>query len=260
MNGKYIGIFDSGLGGMTLVSYLNEIYPGESIVFLADTANMPYGEKSSEEILSFSRKNISFLRKKELKAVIIACNTSDSISSDTLMKENDIPVLGVIEAAARKAVCLSRSRKIAVLATPLTASSGAYEKKIGMIDPDVEVTAIGCSGLAPMIEAGAFADDPEALKRCLEGYVAPLRGKDIDTLILGCTHYDVLIGMTRELLNGINVVSSSRCIVDELHDHINMEGGDSDTEKLFYVTGDPEQFRRTASLLINDLSIEKAIL
>ncbi len=213
---KYIGVFDSGLGGLTVVKAILSQIPKENIVFFADAANMPYGDKSAEEIISFSKRNASLLNEYDLKALVIACNTSDSLAGDFLKQSYAFPVLGVIKAASAEAVKQTQNKKIAVMATQATVRSGSYQKQIAELDKDIDVTAIACPDLVPLIEEGRFAAKDEQLDSLLDVYLETVDQNEADTLILGCTHYDLVYDLLHEKRPALRIVSSSRTVVDEL--------------------------------------------
>ena len=213
---KRIGVFDSGLGGLTVVKAILSEMPKENIVFFADAANMPYGDKTPEEIVAFSRHNASILNEYDLKALVIACNTSDSIAGDLLKQSYEIPVSGVITAAAEEAVKQTKNKKIAVLATKATVLSGSYQKQIKELDEEIAVTAIPCPDLVPLIEEGRFIGYDELLDRSIDKYLEEARQCEADTVILGCTHYDLLYDLVQEKMPDVKIVSSSRTVVQEL--------------------------------------------
>ena len=262
MKKKYIGIFDSGLGGLTTVSEVLRELPEENIVFIADTANMPYGPKSRKQIVSCSLNCVSLLNEYDLKALVIACNTSDAAASEILRDTSPIPVFGVIEPAARRAAGVTRNKRVGVIATSSTVRSGRYLKLIQSFDSDIEVTSVACPRLTPMIESGAFIHDRDNLKSVFRSYLSRFEEKDIDTLVLGCTHYDILSKMAEEMYPDLKLVSSSREVVADLKTYLE-ESGEQEKEKeaetIFLSTSDPGQINRTASYLIeNAIFKEKA--
>ena len=260
MKREYIGVFDSGIGGLTAVKHLIEELPNENVVFLADTLNMPYGSKSKEQIIECSLNDFDILNRYDLKALLIACNTADSAARKTLQKQTSVPVLGVIKAAAREACRETKNRKIGVLATPATVRSGKYEKAVHAIDTDIEVYSIACPELAPMIESGRTADDPE-MAEILKAYLKQLKDRQIDTVILGCTHYDVLQKKVKDLLPDIHVISSSACAIGDLKELLmkrDLLNKDCEPERIYLVTADPERFKKTASAILKNIEIDKA--
>ncbi len=193
MDTRPIGIFDSGLGGLTAVRALVREAPWESFVYLGDTANAPYGDKTRPELTALSGHNIRFLRSRDVKAVLVACNTSTANAMDAMVREaGGLPVVGVIRAAARAAAELAGSGRIAVMATAATVRSGAYERAIRELLPEAEVLAVACPELVPLVESGRTDPADPALGRAAEEYAGPIRAFGADTVILGCTHYPIV--------------------------------------------------------------------
>ena len=259
MKKQYIGVFDSGLGGLTTVKQIIEKLPQENIVFLADTKHIPYGSKTREQIISYTLENIDILKRYDLKALVIACNTSDSNASDTARKVHDLKIFGVIAPAARKAVKTSENKKIGLLATTSTIASGRYEKQIHDLDEKAEVFPMACPDLVPMIEEGAFISDKKAMKEKLHEYIDPLIDKQIDTLILGCTHYDILTELINEIFPDLRLVSSSRCVIDDLKAFLEDDDDQSvekTGERIYLASKDAESYDKVASLLIPDIRFQ----
>lgn len=254
MNERYIGVFDSGLGGLTVVKAIRDLYPGENIVFFADNKNMPYGNKEKEEIIALAHQNIDFLSRHDLKAVVIACNTSDSVALDTVKEEYPLPIIGVIAPAVKEALRQSKNMIIGLLATPLTVKMGKYERLMKDIDPDSILYSVPCPDLAKLAEDGISVNDPEKTKIVLQYYIDPLIAKGIDTLILGCTHYEMFKEAIEELYPGLNVVSSSRCVLTELKELL--RGTEKAEGRLICYTNAPaEDFKAKASYIMNDIEI-----
>lgn len=185
-----IGIFDSGLGGLTVAAALRDALPHENLIYLGDTARVPYGTRSPATVVRYARNNVAFLRKQGVKMVVVACNTVSAHGLDGLADGNHVPVLGVIRPGARAAVAASAGGTIAVLGTPGTVNSGAYVQAIHEIDPEREVQQIACPLFVPLVEEG-WLDHPVTTLVARE-YLQALRGTAVDTLILGCTHYPLL--------------------------------------------------------------------
>ena len=259
MKKQYIGVFDSGLGGLTTVRQIIEKLPQENIVFLADTKHIPYGSKSREQIISYTLENIDILKRYDLKALVIACNTSDSNASDTARKVCDLKIFGVIRPAAQKAAETTENKKIGLLATASTVASGRYEKEIHDLDPEARIIPKACPDLVPMIEEGAFLNDQEAMKQKLHEYIDPLIEEQIDTLILGCTHYDILSGLIGEIFPDLKLVSSSRCVIDDLSRFLQNDERENNEEagdRIYLASKDAESYDRIASLLIPDIRFQ----
>ena len=185
-----IGIFDSGLGGLTVAAALRDALPHENLIYLGDTARVPYGTRSAATVVRYARHNVAFLRKHGVKLVVVACNTVSAHGLDGLTDGNHIPVLGVIRPGARAAIQASAGGPVAVLGTPGTVRSGAYVQAIHELDPEREVVQIACSLFVPLVEEG-WLSHPVTTMVARE-YLEPLRGTSVDTIILGCTHYPLL--------------------------------------------------------------------
>ncbi len=186
-----IGVFDSGIGGLTVAREIMRQIPNERIVYFGDTARVPYGSKSRDTIVKYSRQIIRFLMTQKVKAIVIACNTASAVALEAIRTELDIPVIGVINAGARTAVAATRNKRIGIIATETTINSGVYTHVIEEISPGISVVGKACPLFVPLVEEGTFLKDPiteQIASRYLEG----LKKEQIDTLILGCTHYPLI--------------------------------------------------------------------
>ena len=203
-----IGVFDSGLGGLTVVKALKRVLPREEIVYLGDTARLPYGTKSAEAIQKFSIQDIEFLISRNVKLVIVACHSASSVALDELLKRYKLPILGVIDPGARAAVEATRNNRIGVIGTNLTIGSGSYERAIRSYRRDVEIVAKTTPLFVPLAEEGWLNND--VALRAAATYLKPLKTERIDTLLLGCTHYPLLKRViARTLGSRIRLVDSS---------------------------------------------------
>jgi len=185
-----IGVFDSGVGGLTVVKELIRQLPGEDIIYFGDTARVPYGTKSRQAIIRFSIENALFLLKHNVKMIVVACNTSSSVSLNALRRNFKVPILGVINSGACEATAVTRNKRIGVIGTAATISSNAYAKHISKIDISFKVFSQSCSLFVPLAEEGWL--DSKITHDIALSYLMPLKRKGIDTLILGCTHYPLL--------------------------------------------------------------------
>lgn len=192
-----IGVFDSGVGGLTVAREIMRNLPNEKIVYFGDTARVPYGSKSKDTVLRYSRQIVRFLETQDVKAIVIACNTASALALDTIEKEIEIPIIGVVKPGASMAIQATKNKRIGVIATQSTIKSDLYPTLICESNPEITVYGKACPLFVPLVEEG-WTKDPltrEVAKR----YLAELMEKDIDTLILGCTHYPLL----RHLIQGV---------------------------------------------------------
>ena len=190
MSWKAIGIFDSGIGGLTVLKELVKAMPQEDTIYLGDTARVPYGAKSPETVTRYAGEIASFLVKRDIKLLVVACNTASAVSLETLQKRFPIPVVGVIEPGARRAAAVTRNGRVGVIGTEATIKSSAYTRAIKRINPDIEVITRACPLFVPLAEEGWTAN--EVARLTARTYLLGLRDSGVDTLVLGCTHYPLL--------------------------------------------------------------------
>ncbi len=241
MGARPIGVFDSGVGGLTVVHALREALPAENIVYLGDTARVPYGSKSPRTVERYALACQRFLLDHDVKLVMVACNTASATALPALAAASAVPVIGAVEPGARSALAASKSGRIGVIGTLSTVRSGAYESAITALQPGAQVTAEACPLLVPLAEEGWTDDDiADAVAR---RYLARLfeRDPDIDTLVLGCTHYPLLAGVigrvANELGNGVAIVDSATAMAATAKTTINaMNGGIGRGDLHCYVT------------------------
>jgi glutamate racemase len=212
-----VGIFDSGVGGLTVAGEVQKVLPREAIVYFGDTARVPYGTKSKETVTKFSVENVEFLMAHNVKLVIVACNTASSLSLGFLKRCFKVPVIGVIEPGAKAAAGVTRTNRVGVIGTRATVSSGAYEKAIKRINAGISVYAASCPLFVPLVEEG-WAD--KGITRTIASeYLGPLKKKNIDTLILGCTHYPLIRGVIEKVMTKkVMLVDSAREVAREARD------------------------------------------
>lgn len=253
---KYIGIFDSGMGGLTVVKALLEKTPNENIVYFADSKHMPYGDKTAEQISNYVIDDVKFLNNYDLKAVVIACNTADAIASEKVRRISDIPVYGVIDATAKKASTITKNNRIGVIATIATINTNEYPNKIKQYNTNAEVYSQACPFLVPLIEEGKFDIGNEEIRNIIEDYLSPLIDKQIDTLILGCTHYDLLSNIINDMYPQLTIVSSSRCIIDTICNEVDRNDND-DGKQLYFVSSNQEKFQEIATKIIENIVIKE---
>lgn len=242
--GKAIGVFDSGVGGLTVVRELIEELPGEDIIYFGDTARVPYGIKSQETVIRFSIENILFLLKQDVKLICIACNTASSLALPVIKSHFKIPIVGVIGPAVREAVYATQSKRIGVIGTRGTIKSMAYEKEITHLDPRISVTTVACPLFVPLVEEGWL--DGAVVRNVAEEYLRPLKKNNVDTVILGCTHYPLLRdSIARVLGPKVKLIDSAKQVAIEVKDILSMERGLNSRgqgKHRFYVSDNPEWF------------------
>ena len=212
MDNRPIGVFDSGLGGLTVVKALKELLPNESIVYFGDTARLPYGVKSQGLVKQYSKEIIKFLLEKNAKAVIIACNTATAMALNSLKNEfKNIPIIGVIDPGSEKAIFETNTKKIGVIGTIATISSGAYKKAIQQKDSKVKIISKACPLFVPFVEEGLI--NGSAINEIAKHYLSSFNNR-VDTLILGCTHYPLLKETIFDNTENINLIDSASTVAD----------------------------------------------
>ena len=192
MDTRPIGVFDSGLGGLTAVRELARLMPEEDLVYFGDTGRVPYGGRSRDILVKYARQDTAFLRSFDPKAIVIACGTVSTTALDVLQAENNIPIFGVVEPAARAAAQATKNGKVGLIGTRASIRSGAYERLLAQLRPGVEVTARACPLFVPLVENGRSQVGDIVAETVAAEYLAPIKAQGVDTLILGCTHYPLL--------------------------------------------------------------------
>ncbi len=240
-----VGVFDSGVGGLTVVRAILDRLPQESIVYFGDTARVPYGTKSRETIVRFALEDARFLLSRGVKVIVVACNSVSSNALDVLKSSFEIPVIGVIDTVARAASRATRNKKIGVIGTKATIESSAYERAILASNPDVQVRSTSCPLFVPLAEEGWL--DNEIARLVAREYLLPLLEWGIDTLLLGCTHYPLLKGAIREVAgDGVSLVDSGQATADELADLLDaggmLAGRDNEAKHQFFLSDLPRNF------------------
>lgn len=246
MSHKPIGIFDSGFGGLTVMRAIRALLPHENIVYFGDTARLPYGNKSPETIIRYSLENADFLLKKEIKVLVIACNTACSVALDAVQKALPIPVIGIISPGVEKVIEETRSKKIGVLGTRATIASGVHREQILSRLPEADVTDIACPLFVPFVEEGLI--EHPAIDLIVEDYIRALQQKQVDTVLLGCTHYPLLDQLLQKKLGqGVKIIDPSLKCAETVRDVLIAHKLQNHNEKLsdyqFFVSDDPEKFR-----------------
>ena len=239
-----IGVFDSGVGGLTVVKEIMNQLPDETIIYFGDTARVPYGNKSQETIVKYSRQIAQFLLKERVKAIVIACNTASAFALETLQKECPVPVLGVVKPGARAAAEVSANGRIGVIGTEGTVRSGLYGTYIREIRPEVSVYGKACPLFVPLVEEGLCEDEVTVLMA--KRYLQPLLAESVDTIVLGCTHYPLLRGVVAQVAGPeVTLVNPAFETAKDLRELLTKKGllarKDRTPEHRFYVSDGAEQ-------------------
>lgn len=257
IDNRPIGVFDSGLGGLTAVRSLRQILPQEDLIYFGDTARVPYGGRSPETLLRYARQDIRFLRTYDLKAILVACGTVSTTSLPVLQAENDLPIVGVVDPTCRRAAERTRNKRVGLIATAASVRSGAYAARLAALDGEIQVIAKPCPLFVPLVENGRIHPGDTVIETVAREYLAPLREAGIDTLILGCTHYPLL----EEIIGGImgpavELVSAGEESAFELKRLLKARGLRADPSRRgraeFCVSDRAEDFERMASMFLQE--------
>ena len=260
-----VGVFDSGVGGLTVAREIMRNLPSEKIVYFGDTARVPYGNKSKENIIRYSRQIIHFLLEQQVKAIVIACNTASAFALDEVRGEFDIPVLGVIEPGARVAAQETKNKKVGVIGTEGTIGSGIHEAFLKRLDPEITVIGKACPLFVPLVEEG-WLHDPVTME-VVARYLQEFKDRQADTLILGCTHYPLIRSTIGSFMGeGVRLVNPAYETALELRDLLKRENllstgsGQEEFPYRFYVSDLADKFKSFAnSILPYDVEMTKKI-
>lgn len=256
MDNRAIGVFDSGLGGLTAVRQIRSILPSENIIYFGDTSRVPYGGRSREILLKYARQDVHFLRSFDIKAIVIACGTVSTNALTELRQENDLPILGVVEPACRRAVKLTKNRRVGMIATAASVRSGAYAATIHLLDDGVEVISKACPLFVPLVENGRFQPGDIVVETVAREYLEPLKAADIDTLILGCTHYPLLADVIAGIMGpGVELIDTGAEAAWELKRTLkarDMLAEQRSGEARFYASDRPDDFGTLAGYFLRE--------
>jgi len=257
-----IGVFDSGVGGLTVLQEVHRQLPNESVVYFGDTARLPYGKRSPAEIIEYVYEILYWMQSEQVKMAIMACNTSSALALDVVRKDFDIPILGLILPGARAAV--GKGKRIGVIATTATVNSEAYVRAICESDPQAEVFQVDCPEFVPLIESDRI-QDPYTLQVARE-YLQPLIESNIDTLVLGCTHYPHLSGVLRQILpSHVALVNPASYVVRAASQELDLMGlkcldnRNDFAETRFFVSGEPDRFAQVSRRWLGKLPLVEKV-
>lgn len=255
MDNRPIGVFDSGLGGLTALKELVEIMPCEDFIYFGDTGRIPYGTKSPDTVIKYTRQDINFLKSFDIKGILVACGTASSVALPTLKNEIDIPIFGVVESACQAAVTATRNNKIGILGTATTIKSKSYEKGILRLNENIEVFSVACPMFVPIVENGYFGKDNPVANIIAKEYLSELIEKGVDTIILGCTHYPLLSDVIKNIIDdNVVLINSGKESADNLAKCLSGDANccqDKVGNIKFYVSDTVEEFSKTAQVFLN---------
>ena len=246
MDNRPIGVFDSGVGGLTVVNALVQSTSSETIYYVGDTARVPYGNKSKKRIQQYSEEIIDWLIKKDCKMVVVACNTASSLAIDYLQKKFSLPIIGVIDPGVQLAISRTKSQSIGVTGTHATIESNAYGEKLKFVKPKINIINQSCPLFVPLVEEG-LTKGP-ITKLIVESYLSHFKSTDVDTLILGCTHYPILAAVIKEVVGkNISLIDSGKATAEVVMEILNKNGlhsEDSNGGVYSFVTDSKESFQK----------------
>ena len=260
MNNQPIGVFVSGLGGLTVLKELCAILPNEQMVYFGDTSRVPYGNRSREIILKYARQDIAFLRSHEVKLIVVACGTVSSVLTKDYRNSQDIPLITMIDPAAKAAAQKSRNKRIGVIATAATIGSHGYEKALNALDENIVVKGVACPLLVPIIENGWIAKDNMVARLTVREYLSAFASSDIDTLIMGCTHYPILAPVIQEEIDQlmgrhVTLINLGQEAALYVKNYLNAHAMLTSRQKgdcAYYVSDEPMGFEETASVFLGE--------
>ena len=243
-----IGIFDSGLGGLTAYRELKALLPGEDFVYFGDTGRVPYGSRSHEILQKYAKQDIAFLRTKGVDVILAACGTVSSVVLDEIAAKSDLPLVGVVDASVAEALAATKNNIIGVIGTGATISSGAFEKKIRAARPEAQVISTACPLFVPLVENGYIQRDCTVTKLVAADYLAAIKASGADTLILGCTHFPIIADIIGDLLPGVTLISSGAAAARAIAKNravVKANGSSS-----FFVSDSPVNFDEVARVFL----------
>lgn len=255
MDGRPIGVFDSGLGGLTAVRQLMDQLPGEDIIYFGDTSRVPYGGRSPETVLKYTRQDINFLLQFDIKAIVIACNTADTVAGTIVQREYDLPICGAVRPTAKKAAGVTKNGKIGIVGTQATIRAKAYDGIIRELNPRAQILSAACPLFVPLVENGRTRPGDPVIEQVAKEYLQPFQDWGCDTLILGCTHYPLLRDVISEIMGPevllINSGCEAACFLAETLQRADMLSGKSaGGNSRYYVSDSAENFAQMASAFL----------
>ncbi len=258
MDNRPIGVFDSGLGGLTTVKKLEALLPNENLIYFGDTARVPYGGRSRETLIKYARQDVAFLKTFDLKAIVVACGTLSTTAMSVLMEESTLPIFGVVNPASQAAVEATRNQRVGLIATAASIRTGAYERKITTQDPTIAVYSKACPLFVPLVENGRIHPGDVVIETVVAEYLQPLKALGVDTLVLGCTHYPLLMPVIGSFMGpDVTLIDSgaacARTVANWLADHDQLCDPNRQTDEprcRFYVSDSVQGFAELADVFL----------
>lgn len=256
MDNRPIGVFDSGLGGLTTFAELKKIMPNENIVYFGDTGRVPYGTRSRETIQKYATQDVNFLLSKNVKLIITACGTASSLMPKEVISSLDVLYTGVLKPAAKAAAKTTKNKKVGVIATPATINSKAYERELKSIDCNIEVYQNACPLFVPLVENGFIEHDNKITILVAQQYLEPLKKQNIDTLILGCTHYPIIKHIIKDIMGEkVTLIDSgqeaARLACEMLTSNNMLNQDNINTTCEYYISDTVSSFKKNAEQILN---------
>lgn len=254
-----VGVFDTGLGGLTTVKEIQRLLPFQNIIYLGDTARVPYGNRGKEVITRFALANARHLLSYNIQTLVIACGTVSTVALDTLADISPVPVLGVVKPACAQAVAATKTKRVGMIATSATVSSKAYEREIAKLDGEIKVFSKPCPLFVPLVENGRFKKGDIVIETVAAEYLAPLKEADIDTLILGCTHYPILADVIADYMGeSVKLISAGEAVANAYKELVN--GSENNKGLLkgttrYLVTDSEDKFEELAKIFLQNTTI-----
>lgn len=255
MDHRPIGVFDSGMGGLTAMRQLLRVLPNEDLCYFGDTGRVPYGNRSKDTLIKYARQDVAFLRQFDPKAIVVACGTVSTTALSVLQAENDIPILGVVEPAAEMAVKLSKHGRIGIIGTSASIKSGAYDAAILQRDPNAVLTSRACPLLVPLVEEGRVHLTDTVTVELVTEYLAPMKAAGIDTLVLGCTHFPLLAEIIASVMGeGVTLVDTGKqcaeAIADLLRERDALTDRTTEGTRRYFASDSPADFAAQAEAFL----------
>ncbi len=260
MDNRAIGVFDSGLGGLTAVRRLHEIMPEENIIYFGDTGRVPYGTRGRDTIIKYTRQDIRFLREHDIKAIVVACNTASAAALDTVRGECEMPIFGTVEPSCEKARRVTKNGRIGVIGTAATVRSEVFVRCLHAQDGALNVTVRACPLFVPLVENGRVARGDVVIETVVREYLQPMKDAQVDTLVLGCTHYPLLHAVISDFMGaGVTLVDSGAEAANAVRRAVT-PAARTRGQTRYFVSDDPEGFTQLARLFLQEEVAERAAL